>query len=147
MAERIETGEMEVQALKELLEVAVKLKKTGILGMLNSFLSEYEEALAGLQADTSLLRLGILIGAVMEASRRLEPSKTPSLKMNVEDAAYCLFDTLATTDPAKAEKKGLTGLMGALRDPDVQKGLGFILAIAKNLGACLNRLQGGQAKK
>ncbi|MCE4627619.1 MAG: DUF1641 domain-containing protein [Desulfurococcales archaeon] len=141
MAEKIEAGELEVQALKDLLEVAVKLKEMGIIGMLKEFLSNSEENLAGLQADVSLLRLGVLLGAMLEASRRLPGEKTASLKMNVEDASYCLFSSLADTNPAKTKKVGLTGLMGALRDPDVQKGLGFLIGMAKNLGACLRKLE------
>lgn len=141
MVEKIEAGELEVQALKDLLEVAVKLKEMGILGMLKEFFSNSEENLAGLQADVSLVRLGALIGAILEASRKLPGEKTASLKINVEDTSYCLFNSLAETNPAQAKKVGLTGLMGALRDPDVQKGLGFLIGIAKNLGACLRRLE------
>ena len=142
--ERIEAGELEVQALKDLLEVAVKLKETGILGMLKEFLSDNEEHLSGLQADTSLIRLGFLIGALMEASRRLPSEKTPSLKMNFEDTAYCLFNSIADTKPDQTKRVGLTGLMGALRDPDVQAGLGFLIGIAKNLGACIRSMQEGK---
>ncbi len=146
MAERIEAGELEVQALKDLLEVAVKLKKSGILGMLNTLLSDTEETLAGIQADTSLLRLGTLIGALFEAARRLDAAKTPYLKMYTEDASFCLLNTLAETNPAQAQPKGMMGLMGALRDPDVQKGLGYLIAIAKNLGACLRKMEGKPQK-
>ncbi|MCE4625916.1 MAG: DUF1641 domain-containing protein [Desulfurococcales archaeon] len=143
MAEKIIAGDFELEALKELLEVAVELKKSGILGMLKSFLSEGEEALAGLQRDPSLLRLGVLLGALFEAARRLEAEKTVQLKMNVEDASYCLFNTLAEVSPAKAEPKGgIFGLMGVLRDPDVQKGLGYLIAMAKSLGACMRRMEG-----
>ena len=145
--ERIEAGELEVQALKDLLEVAVKLKETGILGMLKEFLSDNEENLAGLQADTSLIRLGFMLGALLEASRRLPAEKAPMLKMNVEDAAFCLFNSLADTKPGETKRVGLTGLMGALRDPDVQTGLGFLIGIAKNLGACLRGMGKEQKQK
>ncbi len=139
MEGNIDLKDVEIQALKDLVEIAVNLKRSGLLGMLKSLLEDYEAALIGLQADPSLLRLGIFIGALFEASRKLEGEKIAALKMNTEDATYCLFDSLASTVPSKAEPKGLWGLMGALRDPDVQKGLGYIIALAKNLGACINK--------
>jgi len=139
MSENMSFSEAEIQALKDLMDLAVQLKKSGLLGMLKTILEDTEGAMAGMQADTSLLRLGVLIGALFEASRRLDGGQIASLKMNTEDAAYCLLNSLAATNPAKAEPKGMFGLLGALRDPDVQKGLGFIIALAKNLGGCMNK--------
>jgi len=139
MSESINFSEAEVQALKDLMDVAVQLKKSGLLGMLKAMLEDTEGAMAGLQADTSLLRLGVLVGALFEAARRLESEEIALLKMNTEDAAYCLLEGLAKTKPAEAEPKGMMGLIGALRDPNVQKGLGFLIALAKNLGGCMNK--------
>jgi len=137
-----EFSEVEVEALKDLMEVAVELKKSGMLGMLKELLSSADEAMAGLQADPSLLRLGVLLGALLEASRRLEGEKVEKLKMNAEDASFCLLNGIASTSPAEAKKSGgLMGLMKALGDPDVQKGLGYILELAKNLGACMRSLE------
>jgi len=133
--------EIEAQALKELVEVAVKLKESGLLGMLKDVVSDSEGAFAAILSDPSTFRLAALIGAVLEAGRRLDGSRVPGLKNCVENAVYCLLEGMANTDPAKAEPKGLMALMGALRDPDVQKGLGFLIALAKNLGACLRRLE------
>ncbi|MEB3806073.1 MAG: DUF1641 domain-containing protein [Desulfurococcales archaeon] len=141
MSEGLEFSEVEVQALKDLLEVALELKKSGLLGMLKEMLSDTEGAMSGMQADTSLMRLGVLIGAMLEAARRLDGSTIAGLKMNTEDTSFCLFNSLASVTPAKAEPKGMFGLMGALRDPDVQKGLGYLMAIAKSLGACLRSLE------
>ncbi len=134
-------NEVEVQALKDLMEVAYALKKSGILGMLKEFLADSEATLSTFQNDPSLTRLGVLIGAILEAARRLDGAQVAQLKMNTEDTSFCLFNSLANTKPAEAEAKGLFGLMGALRDPDVQKGLGYLIAIAKNLGACISKLE------
>jgi uncharacterized protein YjgD (DUF1641 family) len=38
---------------------------------------------------------------------------------------------------AAAAPKGLFGLLGALRDPDVQASLGFVIALARNYGRTL----------
>jgi len=139
----MEFSEFEIEALRELIELAVEMKKSGLLGMLKSAIADSEEAFHALTADPSLFRLAALAGALLEASRRIDGSQVALMKRNVETASYCLLDSMASTDPAKAEPKGMMGAMSALRDPDVQKGLGFLLALAKNLGACLNRA-GGQ---
>jgi len=133
-------GEVEAAALKELVDVAVELKKSGVLGMLKEIASSADSLMEGIEADTSFMRLGLLLGALLEASRRLDAGKTAGLKMNTEDAAYCLLDTLASTKPGEAKEAGLVDLLKALGDPDVKRGLGYLLAVAKNLGACLGRL-------
>ena len=132
-----ETG-LEVAALKELMEVAVLLKKSGILGMLNNFLSDSEALMEAFQNDTSMTRLVALLGGVMEAARRVDGAQMASMKENTEETVHCAFQGLATTDPVKANKMGMFGLLGALRDPDVQKGLGFVMMLLKNIGTCLN---------
>ncbi|HEU97917.1 MAG: DUF1641 domain-containing protein [Fervidicoccaceae archaeon] len=140
MEERFD--EAEIQALKDFMEVAVQLKKSGILGMLKEALSSPDEAMAGIQADTSLLRLGVLLGAFLEAARRLEGEKIEKLKLNTEDASFCLLNGLASTSPSEAKPRGgLLSLMGALGDPDIQKGLGYLLELAKNLGACMRKME------
>ncbi|MCE4617979.1 MAG: DUF1641 domain-containing protein [Desulfurococcales archaeon] len=141
MSSGLEFNEVEVQALKDLLEVALELKRSGLLGMLKELLSSTESIMEGMQSDLSTFRLGLLLGAILEAARRLDGEKAISLKMNTEDASYCLFNSLAATKPGEVQPKGMMGLMSALRDPDVQKGIGYLIAIAKNLGACLNQLK------
>ncbi len=143
MVEQAQFNEAEVQALKELVEVAVELKKSGILGLVKDALKDTEYAFSSLLSDPSLLRLSIFLGAILEASRKIDGSQVAPLKKTVEDTTFCLLDSLSKTEPAKAEPRGLMGLMSALRDPDVQKGLGFLIALAKNLGGCLNRLEKG----
>ena len=141
MSSGLEFNEVEVQALKDLLEVALELKRSGLLGMLKELLSSTESIMEGMQSDLSTFRLGLLLGAILEAARRLDGEKAISLKMNTEDASYCLFNSLAATKPGEVQPKGMMGLMSALRDPDVQKGIGYLIAIAKNLGSCLNQLK------
>ena len=109
----LEEIQLETEALKELLELAVKLKKSGLLNIAE---------------------------AVLNAAEKIDETQLQKIKKNTEESMFCLFNTLSSTEPSRAEKvKGIFGLMGALRDPDVQKGLGFIIALAKNLGGCLNK--------
>ncbi len=138
--EKIQVDEagLEVAALKELMEVAVLLKKSGMLGMVKTFLEDNEALLEAVQNDTSISRLIALVGGVMEATRRVDGAKMAYMKTNTEETVHCAFEGLASTDPVKANKMGMFGLLGALRDPDVQKGLGFVMMLLKNIGACLN---------
>ena len=133
--------EFEAEALKELAEIAAELKKTGLLGALKETLASADALMEGIEDDTGLLRLGVLAGALLEAARRLEGEKVAPLKMNAEDAGYCLLNTLSSTKPGEAKPVGMLGLLKALGDPDVQRGLGFLVAMAKNLGACLGKLR------
>lgn len=133
--------DLESGAVKEALELLLDLKKSGLLSLLKEMVSSADGIMEDMQADTSTLRLALLIGAVLEASRRLKAEKVIDLKMNTENAAYCLFDSLASTKPEESQPKGLMGLMGALRDEDVQLGLGYLIGIAKNLGSCVKSLK------
>ncbi len=128
-----------LEALRELAELAAELKKTGLLGMLREFVAKQEELLALFQNDVGLLRLVSLLAAVLEAARTVDGGQVAAIQSNTEKMVGCLLGSLASVDPAKAKPRGLTGLMGALRDPDVQKGLGFIMDLAKALGGCLNK--------
>lgn len=141
MGSGLEYNELDVKALEDLLEVARALKESGLLGMLKEILANTESLMEGMQMDLSTFRLGLLLGAILEASRRLDGEEAVSLKMNTEDASFCLFRSLATTKPGEVEPKGMMGLMSALRDSDVQKGIGYLIAIAKNLGGCLKQLK------
>jgi len=139
--DKVAFDEIEVQALKDLIEVAVELKKSGLLGMLKDFLTDTEDFMSSFANDRSSFRLLALLGALLEAARRLDGAQISSIKKTTEDTSYCLLNSLAEIDPAKAKPRGLGGMMSALRDPDVQKGLGFLIALAKSLGGCLNKLE------
>ncbi|MEM3285040.1 MAG: DUF1641 domain-containing protein [Fervidicoccaceae archaeon] len=142
-----DSNEIEIQAIKDLLEIAVELKKSGILGMLKEMLSDSQKALSGMQADTSLLRLGVLLGAMLEASRRLNSEKIADLKENTEDTALCLLSTVSSSSPQKAPRLGILGLLKEMRDPKVQKGLGYLVELLKNMGSCLGELEAEKIKR
>lgn len=46
----------------------------------------------------------------------------------------CLTHAIAAAETNK--QVGLMGLLSALRDPDVQRGLGFFISVLKGLGQC-----------
>ena len=139
VASEIVKDEFEIQALKELAEIAAEMKKAGLLEWLKVFVKEQEEFLSAFNSDPALLRGLGLLGALMDALRRLDGGEVAGVKSGIETTLYCTLHGFSNVDPAKAKPRGLTGLMGALRDPDVQKGLGFLIDLAKALGACLNK--------
>ncbi len=130
---------VEVDALKELAEVAVQLKKAGIIDALKELLTDYEGKMATISNDIALFRLIALANTILDSLRRLEPSDVQRIKRNSETILYCLIQGLEASDPSNVKPVGLTGLLSALRDEDVQRGLGLLVGLAKHLGACTRR--------
>ncbi len=128
----------EVAAVRELVEVAVALKKSGTLGLLKSFTENGDRLLETISEEKALLRLAAIGNSALEPVREIEAEKVNDISMNVEELVNALLRALAETNPKDAPKVGMTGAIGYLRDEDVQKGLGFLLTLAKNLGRVLN---------
>jgi len=133
---RIDVEEEGVKALQELLEVAVELKKSGVLGWLKTLAENSEKIIELAASDYPLFRLLALLQAAAGGAARLEPGEFAEARRNTEETIHCLFSGLRRADPAKAPKVGMLGLTSALRDPAVQKGLGLLLEIARGLGEC-----------
>jgi len=127
----------EVVALKELAEVALALKKGGTLGLLKAATQNGDKLLETVAEERALRLLGIA-NAALEPVRELEVSEVRELRWNTEELVGALLKALAETNPKEVPKVGMTAALGYLRDEDVQKGLGFLLTLAKNLGKALN---------
>ncbi len=135
--EQLRVSREESEALETLLEIAVKLKETGMLDMLRVIAEKSGELLTLLGNDPGLQRATAFADAAHRALSRLEPEKVVDAKINMEELTYCTLNAVAAAKPSEAKRVGLLGLLGVLRDPDVQVGLGLLLAIAKNLGRCV----------
>lgn len=128
----------EVAAVKELAEVALALKRGGTLGLLKSMTENGDKLLETIAEEKAVLRLAGIGNAALEPVRELETDDVINLNWNTEEVVRALLKALAKTNPKEAPKVGMTAALGYLRDEDVQKGLGFLLTLAKNLGAALN---------
>ncbi len=64
------------------------------------------------------------------------PSEFARARRNLEATSECLFAGLSKADPAKAPKPGTFGLLRALGDERVRKGLGILIELARGLGEC-----------
>jgi uncharacterized protein YjgD (DUF1641 family) len=128
----------EIAAVKELVGVAVALKQSGTLGLLKAMAENGDHLLETISEEKGLLRVVAVGNAALEPVRELEAEKVNDLSFNVEELVDALVKALAKTNPKEVPRVGMTAALGYLRDEDVQKGLGFLLTLAKNLGAALN---------
>lgn len=78
-----------------------------------------------------LAATGTELGAVADAAAEPETAR------GVESMLHAVGDANDLEEPP--ERVGIVGLLRALRDPEVQAGVGFLLAVAGNLGADLTR--------
>lgn len=107
-----ERGEAEARALEHLVEVAVRLEESGVLDLL--------EALADRRVVESASRLLLTTGTL----RALD---------NLEALADAL-GRVAEALGEPPEPLGVKGLLDALRDPRVQRGLGVLVNVLRALG-------------
>jgi len=115
------------EAIAESLETLVRLQETGTLDDLVGV----ADALALLSAAmddemvTTLASTGARLGEVADTAAD-------------EDVARGLESTLAAVGEAteaEPERLGIVGLARAMRDPQVQTGMGFLVAVARALGS------------
>ncbi|ALL01907.1 hypothetical protein Pyrde_1864 [Pyrodictium delaneyi] len=137
--ETIQFDEEGMKALETLVEVAVYLKESGILDLLRVVAERSGELLTIIANDPALHRVSALADGATRGITRLKPEEVISVKQNIEKLTECTLRSMAAVNPADVKPVGLFGMLGALRDRDVQRGLGLLLAIAKNLGACTAR--------
>ena len=131
-----------IQALQELMEVAVELKKSGMLGWLKTLAESGEKLVELAASDYKIMRMLALLEALQGGVGRLEPGDFAEARRNTEKVTACLFNGLKRADPAKAPKVGgIFGLLGVLRDPAVQRGLGLLIELARGLGECVEAEQ------
>ncbi len=136
------TGGQEVEALQTLIETAIKLKESGILDMLYTIAEKSEELLMLLGNDVAVQRGLGLANAVQRGIEALEPEEVRDAKPVIEALTSCSVKALASTRLEDVKPKGLLGILGALRDKDVQTGLALMLLIAKSMGSCISRRTG-----
>ena len=132
MSTQVSSRDDEINALEELLELVVKLKKTGVLDLLNRVVDIFDR---NREAAENLLTLieGLLEG-ISQAYEGQEDKA--SLKQFMTRASKCVSETIQTTDLARAKPLGLTGILSSLRDKNVQKGIGVIFELLRQLGRC-----------
>lgn len=131
----------EAEALRELAEIAVMLKKSGLLGWIRAFIENGDKLVEAFTSEYGLFRALGMIEAVNAGICSLDTGEFIDARMNTEKAMKCLFKALSEADPSKTPRTGLIGLAAMMRDRDVQKGLGYLLFLAKAVGACMGEYE------
>ncbi|ABP50785.1 MULTISPECIES: DUF1641 domain-containing protein [Pyrobaculum] len=112
--------------LRDLVNTLWEFKRSGVL-----------DDLLNAAATLRFFTEGILSKDFMEKVAKLQDVALVAGVNMAQDVAKvdCLTHAVAAADADK--QVGLMGLLAALRDPDVQRGLGFFISVLKNLGTCL----------
>ena len=133
-AETQALAQEELESIKTLARIAVALKQSGILDLLAELAERSEEILTSLAGDKSLYRALGVADALQEGINKVGDDDFIDAKAALEELTRCSMKGLAHAY-REAKPVGLLGLLTSVRDPDVQKGLGILLSIAKGLGA------------
>jgi uncharacterized protein YjgD (DUF1641 family) len=111
--------------LKELVNTLYDFKRSGVLDDLLNAAATFRFFTEGLFTRDFMEKVAKLQEVALIAGTNLAMD---SSKVD------CLTYAIAAADDAKPV--GLFGLLSALRDPEVQKGIGFLIAVLKKLGSC-----------
>ena len=129
--------EVQAQALAELLDALVNLKRSGLLGLLSYLADKAEESFLAAATDPALMRLLAILSSLSYGISKVDATDLSNAQNNLADLTSCAVEALGKVDLSAARGVGLLGLMRSLSDPDVSQGLGVLLEIARQVGACI----------
>ncbi len=114
-----------IDVIKELVNTLFEFKRSGVLDDLLNAATSLRFTTEGLLTRDFMEKMGELQEAALVAGTNLAMDTS---KID------CLTYALAAAEDAKLV--GLFGLLSALRDPEMQRDLGFLIAVLKKLGSC-----------
>jgi len=129
--------EVQAQALAQLLDAIVGLKRSGLLGLLSYLADKADESFLAAATDPALMRLLAVLASLQRGITRVDADDLSRAQNNLEDLTSCAFKALGSVDLSQPRRIGLFGLLNKLNDPDISQGLGILLDIAKGLGSCV----------
>ena len=129
--------EVQAQALAQLLDSIVALKKSGLLGLLSYLAERADESFLAAATDPALMRLMAVLAALQQGLIRVDSDDLSRAQNNIGDLTGCAFKALGSIDLSQPRRVGLFGLLSKLSDPDISQGLGVLLDILKGMGACV----------
>ena len=122
-----ELDEDAIEGLEKIIRILKTLNRMGVLDTLESVLTpEIIGSLSRYLVSGGLLRLVDGLETLSEALGELEFEKVGEAMPLVRGALEGI--------PERAERVGLLGLLGKLRDKDIQRGLGVVMEILKAIG-------------
>ncbi|MFC7044580.1 DUF1641 domain-containing protein [Halobacteriaceae archaeon GCM10025711] len=119
--------------LAEAMDTVVRLQQDGTLEELAEF-ADLLVFLKGALDDEAIQKFGRLGGNVGELA---DTAGDPDTVRGLNALLQSVGDASGGDEPPK--KVGMLGMVGALRDDDVQVGLGYLIGISKALGQNLQR--------
>ena len=138
---QINISEEDAKAIEELIRLARQLKVSGYLGIFTEMTANGDVLIEHIAAEKAVMRSVALAEAALDPIKNIEPDRIPKIRHNIVHLIGPLLEALAKTSPKDAPKVGMMGALKYLNDPGVQKGLGFILNLAKNLGQAMEDYQ------
>ncbi|MEL9990785.1 MAG: DUF1641 domain-containing protein [Thermoproteus sp.] len=136
LAELLKTLAENADELQKLVEQLIELKRTGVLDALMIVVNRFEELIHYLFQDPAVFRLlSIGVDGTLGAMSKLETPDILNIKATMQELLVRLGKN-ATPDAIVNPKpvKGIWGLLNALNDPDVQRGLGVAFELLRILG-------------
>lgn len=115
------------ESLAEALETIATLQETGTLEDLSA-MADMMALLTAATTDEMAIELSQMGGRLMEVA---DTASDDDVARGLEDALAAVGDATE----AESEPVGMLDLLRAMRDPEVQAGLGFVLALARALGS------------
>ena len=140
MAE-ITITEEDAKTVEELIRLARQLKVGGYLGIFTEMTANGDVLLEHIAGERAVIRGAALAEAAMDPIKNMSPTHVPKIRHNLTHLTGPLLEALAQTNPKEAPKVGMFGALKYLSDPGVQKGLGFLLELAKNLGKAMDEYE------
>ncbi|MFT4889809.1 MAG: hypothetical protein ACI9YT_000720 [Halobacteriales archaeon] len=120
------------EELSEAVDTIVELQESGTLDDLAGAAQMVSLASGAMDDEmvTTLAQAGNNLGEVADAAA--DPAASRGLEMLLQS----ISESCVHEEPP--ERMGVVGLMKAIRDPDVQRGLGFWMSVARNAGMMIN---------
>ena len=129
--------------VKGLLDQVIELKRSGALDSLMLIINKFEEIIQYLFQEPALFRLlAVLLDGSIQTMNKLDAQDVIKLKETIQSLGGCMgknlnMETISNAKPVN----GVFGLMSALNDPDIKKGLGVAMQLLKIMGSCTSKKQ------
>jgi uncharacterized protein YjgD (DUF1641 family) len=115
----------------------VKLKRSGLLGMLSYLADKAEDSFLSVATDPALTRLMALLASISYGISKVPADDLALAQLSLQDFTRCSVSALGRVDVTEERRYGALGLGYRLGDPDVGTSLWILIQIAKGLDRCV----------
>lgn len=126
------------ESIDQAVELLASLERTGLLRIAQGMADISQDAVPYL-IEPQNLRIFGNVATLLQLLTEIEPARASHLVRTVQEG---LDETLSPETLRNLPRIGFGGLLAALNDPDVQRGLGIMVLLLKGLGRAGPRLAG-----